>query len=198
MIAHLNALVHRYRNHPCVIRWSQCNEPEGDSTNSSAFQQQLYQTVVAADDTRPVSADPSGSGPTIINAYGVTAANFTVFEHYSSGFGTYTHDVAVSTTHPYGVGEFIWPADNSAQGLMWFATSTVTLRQKDPSDIRPYTLLSAWASFVPGMKSQIADIIDMRSRTVSFASPVRSGSSTPMFHGGLPVGRRSRRGCRRS
>ena len=132
MIAHLNALVHRDRNHPCVIRWSQCNEPEGDSTNSSAFQQQLYQTVVAADDTRPVSADPSGSGPTIINAYGVTAANFTVFEHYSSGFGTYTHDVAVSTTHPYGVGEFIWPADNSAQGLMWFATSTVTLAPEGP------------------------------------------------------------------
>ena len=42
MIAHLNALVHRDRNHPCVIRWSQCNEPENDNTNSSAFQQQLY------------------------------------------------------------------------------------------------------------------------------------------------------------
>ena len=52
MNAHLNALVHRDRNHPCVIRWSQCNEPEGDNTNSSAFEQQLYQTVMAADDTR--------------------------------------------------------------------------------------------------------------------------------------------------
>jgi hypothetical protein len=81
-----------------------------------------------------------------------------VFEHYPSGFGTYTHDVAVSTTHPYGVGEFIWPADNGAQGLMWFATSTVTLRQKDPSDIRPYTLLSAWASFVPGVKANMMTI----------------------------------------
>ena len=41
---------------------------------------------------------------------------------------------------------------------MWFATSTVTLRQKDPSDIRPYTLLSAWASFVPGVKANMMTI----------------------------------------
>jgi hypothetical protein len=157
MIAHLNGLVHRDRNHPCVIRWSQCNEPEGDNTNSSAFEQQLYQTVMAADDTRPVSAD-AGVGPNTINSYGITGSNFAAFEHYPSGFNTYTHDVAVSTTHPYGVGEFIWAADNTAQGLMWFATSTVTLRQKDPSDIRPYTLLSSWASFVPGVKANMMSI----------------------------------------
>ena len=41
---------------------------------------------------------------------------------------------------------------------MWFATSTVTLRQNDPSDIRPYTLLSAWASFVPGVKANMMTI----------------------------------------
>jgi len=158
MIAHLNGLVHRDRNHPCVIRWSQCNEPENDNTNSSAFEQQLYQTVMAADDTRPVSADAGPSGPNILNSYGVTASNFAAFEHYPSGFATYTHDVAVSTTHPYGDGEFIWAADNTAQGLMWFATSTVTLRQKDPSDIRPYTLLSSWASFVPGVKANMMSI----------------------------------------
>ena len=104
MTGHLNALIHRDRNHPCVIRWSQCNEPEGDSTNSSSFQQQLFQTATAADDTRPVSADASGSGPNILNGYGITSSNFTAFEHYPSGFGAYTHDVAVSTTHPYGDG----------------------------------------------------------------------------------------------
>jgi len=158
MLAHLDALVRRDRNHPCVIRWSQCNEPEIDNTNSSSFQQQLYRTVSAADDTRPVSADAAGSGPNILNGYGIDAPNFTAFEHYPSGFATYTHDVAVSTTHPYGDGEFIWAADNTAQGFMWFATSTVTLRQKDPSDIRPYTLLSAWASFVPGVRSNMMSI----------------------------------------
>jgi hypothetical protein len=158
MIAHLSALIHRDRNHPCVIRWSQCNEPEIDNTNSSSFQQQLFQAATAADDTRPISADAAGSGPNILNNYGITASNFSAFEHYPSGFATYTHDVAVSTTHPYGDGEFIWAADNTAQGFMWFATSTVTLRQKDPSDIRPYTLLSAWASFVPGVHSNMMGI----------------------------------------
>src|SRR5439155_7545704 len=83
MIAHLNGLVHRDRNHPCVIRWSQCNEPEGDNTNSSAFEQQLYQTVMAADDTRPVSAD-AGVGPKTINSYGITGSNLSAFEHSSS------------------------------------------------------------------------------------------------------------------
>ena len=97
-------------------------------------------------------------GRTSSTATAITANNFAAFEHYPSGFGTYTHDVAVSTTHPYGDGEFIWAADNTAQGLMWFATSTVTLRQKDPSDIRPYTLLSSWASFVPGVKANMMTI----------------------------------------
>ncbi len=57
MVAHLSALIHRDRNHPCVIRWSQCNEPENDNTNSSSFQQQLFAAATAADDTRPISAD---------------------------------------------------------------------------------------------------------------------------------------------
>lgn len=158
MVAHLSALIHRDRNHPCVIRWSQCNEPEIDSTNSSSFEQQLFQAATAADDTRPISADAAGSGGNILNSYGINSPNFTAFEHYPSGFATYTHDVTVSTTHPYGDGEFIWAADNTAQGFMWFATSTVTLRQKDPSDIRPYTLLSAWASFVPGVRAKMMSI----------------------------------------
>ena len=157
MIAHLNALVHRDRNHPCVIRWSQCNEPEGDTTNSSAFQQQLYQTVVAADDTRPVSADPSGSGPTIINAYGVTAANFAVSNTTRAGSAP-TPTTSRSAPRARTASVSSSGRQTSAQGLMWFATSTVTLRQKDPSDIRPYTLLSAWASFVPGVKANMMTI----------------------------------------
>jgi len=151
MLAHLDALIRRDRNHPSVIRWSQCNEPEFASTNSASFQQQLYDTAVKADDTRPVSADSSSSGASFRNGY-PTAANFAVFAHYPNGVGAYTDRVDTSASTPFGVGEFVWPADNSKKGLAWFATSTMTMRQKDASDLRPYTLLSGWASFVPGVK----------------------------------------------
>jgi len=155
MAAHLDALIRRDRNHPAIIRWSQCNEPEGDNTNSTAFQQKLYDTAMAADDTRPISADSSiGANP---NGY-PKADNFTSLEHYTNGFGSYTDKVTATTTRPFGVGEFIWSADNSKAGLVWFGTSTMTLRQKDASDIRPYTLLSGWCSFVPGVKTTMMTI----------------------------------------
>jgi hypothetical protein len=155
MAAHLDALIRRDRNHPAIIRWSQCNEPEGDNTNSTAFQQKLYDTAMAADDTRPISADSSiGANP---NGY-PKADNFTSLEHYTNGFGAFTDKVAVTTARPFGVGEFIWSADNSKAGLVWFGTSTMALRQKDASDIRPYTLLSGWCSFVPGVKTTMMTI----------------------------------------
>jgi len=155
MAAHLDALIRRDRNHPAIIRWSQCNEPEGDNTNSTAFQQKLYDAAMAADDSRPISADSSISASP--NGY-PKADNFTSLEHYTNGFGAFTDKVAVTTSRPFGVGEFIWSRDNSRQGLTWFGTSTMALRQKDASDIRPYTLLSGWCSFVPGVKTTMMTI----------------------------------------
>jgi hypothetical protein len=35
--------------------------------------------------------------------------------------------------------------------MVWFGTATMAMRRQDASDIRPYTLLSGWASFVPGI-----------------------------------------------
>ncbi|MEK8103864.1 beta-galactosidase, partial [Micromonospora sp. M12] len=54
---------------------------------------------------------------------------------------------------PDGEGEFIWPACNNKQGFEWFATATAAKRGKGATDLRPYTLLSAWASVVPGVRS---------------------------------------------
>ena len=154
MLSHADALVRRDRNHPAIIRWSQANEAEYDSTNSNMFQMQLYQAIVAADDTRPVSADSAYAGANFDRSYtSITANNFTALEHYPGGLGAYTEAVQTSTTRPFGVGEYIWPNDQTAQGFMWFATTTMAMRQKDASDLRPYTLLSAWASFVPGIRT---------------------------------------------
>jgi hypothetical protein len=75
--------------------------------------------------------------------------------HYPNGFSVYTDTVCMSTTKPCGVGEFIWSADYTPQGLVWFGTSVMAMRLKNASDLRPYTLLSGWASFVPGVTTQM-------------------------------------------
>jgi len=154
MLSHADALVRRDRNHPAIIRWSQANEAEYESTNSNMFQLQLYQAIMAADDTRPVSADSAHAGTNFDASYtAITASNFSALEHYPGGLGIYTEQVRTSTTRPFGVGEYIWPKDQTAQGFMWFATATMAMRQKDSSDLRPYTLLSGWASVVPGIRT---------------------------------------------
>jgi hypothetical protein len=148
MLAHFRALILRDRNHPSIIRWSQCNEADQTATNTATFQQDLYQTAIATDGTRPVSAD----GHVTNAAYAsVPNANFAVMDHYPDGFNVYTETVRTSTTRPFGVGEYIWPADVTPQGMAWFGTGTMAMRLKDASDLRPYTLLSGWASFVPGI-----------------------------------------------
>jgi hypothetical protein len=156
MLAHAQALVLRDRNHPSVIRWSQCNEPELDATNSTTFQQHLYQAIEAVDDTRPVSADSYLSGAAINGSFVlIVASNFSVYGHYPGGLGMYTEQVTPSTTRPFGVGEFVWPVDVTPQGMVWFGTATMAMRGQDASEIRPYTLLSGWASFVPGVTTSM-------------------------------------------
>jgi glycosyl hydrolase family 2 len=152
MLAHAQALVLRDRNHPSVVRWSQCNEPELDATNSNTFQEHLYQAIEAVDGTRPVSADSSNSGAAANGSYTlITGNDFSVYGHYPGGLGMYSEQVTPSTTRPFGVGEFVWPADVTPQGMIWFGTAAMAMRRQDASDIRPYTLLSGWASFVPGI-----------------------------------------------
>jgi Glycosyl hydrolases family 2, TIM barrel domain len=152
MLGHARGLVRRDRNHPGVIRWSQSNEAELDATDSPAFELGLYQAIVDSDPTRPVSGDSSRSGNNFDASYAlITAGNFAAYPHYPGGLGIYTEQVLARTDRPFGVGEFIWPSDVTAQGLGWFATATMAMRRQDASEIRPYTLLSGWASFVPGV-----------------------------------------------
>ncbi len=148
MVNHARALVLRDRNHAAVLRWSQANEPSY-SNDSEQFQQELYAAVNGADGTRPVIVD--GERP---DRYpNMTQANFAVFPHYIDGFGKYGEAVWAVTGRPDGETEYIWPAANTKRGFTWFATSTAAKRGKDASDLRPYTLLSGWASFVPGVRT---------------------------------------------
>jgi hypothetical protein len=141
MVSHLTALFTLDRNHPSVVRWSQANEPGGDAQ----FETDLYNAAMAVDSTRPISVDG-----TTFNT--LTYSNFSTYVHYGNGFASYTDNVFARPDQPFGEGEFVWYADNTIQGFTWFATSCQTMRRENASDIRPYTLLSAWCSFVPGVR----------------------------------------------
>jgi hypothetical protein len=152
MIANATALVQRDRNHAAVLRWSEANEPDVPPIfeNPGAgpqFEAALYRAVMAQDTTRPISTDG--------NSQLLPYPNYAVFCHYGGGvaIGTYTDSTCPGRTgKPSGQGEYIWPADSTPQGFTWFATATMAMRIQNASDARPYTLLSAWNGFIPGVK----------------------------------------------
>ena len=143
MVQHARDLALRDRNHPAVVRWSEANEPFGASEQ---FIQDLYNAIMAVDPSRPISVD----GETPSTYPDMTQPNFNALPHYVGGLGVYTDQVLPQDNRPFGQGEYIWPACSTVQGFTWFATATEAMRAEDASDLRPYTLLSAWAGFVPG------------------------------------------------
>lgn len=154
MVSHLADLVRRDRNHASVVRWSQSNEPQmpffTNPGQGVAFDELLYQTVKSLDSTRPVSTD--GDSPDLPHD------DYTVFCHYEGdqgqfAIGQYTENVCDLPGKPNGQGEFIWYVDNTPQGFTWMAAATMRMREKGAEDTRPYTLLDAWASVIPGVKS---------------------------------------------
>jgi hypothetical protein len=147
MVAHAQAMVLRDRNHPSIVRWSQSNEPNDASTDSTQFETDLFNAMTKLDGTRPISADPFQTG----SNYGLPSPAFATAGHYIGGLAAYTENVNANNNNPYGQGEYIWSKDNTRQGLTWFGTSAMAMRRQDASDIRPYTLLSGWSSFVPGV-----------------------------------------------
>jgi len=150
MVNHAQALTLRDRNHPGIIRWSQSNEADISSFDSEAFEKDLYAAMNGNDGTRPVSVDTAWNTnpyPTLLNG------NFAVYSHYIDGIGAYGEARADLAGRPDGEGEYVWDKSNTKQGFEWFATATAAKRAKDASDLRPYTLLSGWASFVPGVRS---------------------------------------------
>lgn len=148
MINHLKALFGRDRNHPCIVRWSISNEPNFSSTDSLQFENDLYRAAMSVDSTRPISIDSYG-----VFYNSMTYSNFSVFSHYGNWIGQYTETVWARPDRPYGQGEFVWCLDGTPQGFAWFATGVQAMRRQGASDVRPYTLLSAWAGFVSGVNT---------------------------------------------
>ncbi len=104
---------------------------------------------MALDTTRPISTDGDSAD--------LAHDNYTVFCHYEGdtgqfAVGQYTENVCDVPGKPNGQGEFIWYNDHTAQGMTWFATASLRMREKGAEDTRPYTLLSDWSSVIPGVK----------------------------------------------
>ncbi|MEU4249077.1 RICIN domain-containing protein [Amycolatopsis sp. NPDC026612] len=152
MVDHVRALTLRDRDHPAVVRWSQANEPSF-SNDSEQFEQDLYAAVNGADGTRPISVDAAPGADSPSRYPNMNQANFAIFAHYLDGTGQYGERVPSVTGRPDGEGEYIWPKCNTKQGFEWFATATAAKRGKGANDLRPYTLLSAWAGVIPGVRS---------------------------------------------
>ncbi|MFI9816318.1 RICIN domain-containing protein [Saccharothrix variisporea] len=152
MVEHVRALTLRDRNHPSVVRWSQANEPTFGN-DSEQLEQDLYAAVNGADGTRPISIDAAPGADSPSRYPNMNYPNFAVFAHYLDGTGQYGERVQTVTGRPDGEGEYIWPKCNTRQGFEWFATATAAKRGKGANDLRPYTLLSAWASVIPGVRS---------------------------------------------
>jgi beta-glucuronidase len=53
-LAHLQDLIDRDKNHPCVVLWSVANEPESDTDASVEYFTPIFEAARAADPTRPV------------------------------------------------------------------------------------------------------------------------------------------------
>ena len=152
-VAHVQQLVTRDRNHPSVVRWSQTNEPQIDTTDSEQFEQDLYAAIMAVDPTRPISVD--GVQPT--HYPDMTYSNFTAITHYAAAGQSYhehnyTDDVLPVAGRPVGQGEYGTDAYRK-QGFVWFGDSAGRMRIADAADIRPWTLLLAWTGFIPGLRT---------------------------------------------
>ncbi|MGP3982520.1 RICIN domain-containing protein [Streptomyces sp. KR80] len=151
-VNHARDLVLRDRNHPAVVRWSQINEPNF-TDDSESFEQALYAAMNGNDGTRPISIDASPGGDSPSRYPNMNYPNFAIFPHYLDGNSKYGEAVRPVAGRPDGEGEYLWPACSTKQGFLWFATTTIAKRGKGADDLRPYTLLSAWASLVPGVRT---------------------------------------------
>lgn len=160
----LQDMVERDKNHPSIVRWSLKNEP---ICPDESYHNELYEAVKSVDNTRPICIhigrwnwdiyDPDKMFKTLKQKDDFTwMEQFLSFDEKGNPYySTKEHNNAVIRMgdRPYGLGGGIWPHCSTKAGLVLFATMIALVRAEEASDIRPYVLLSSWASSIPGVKT---------------------------------------------
>ena len=160
----LKDIVRRDKNHPSIIRWSAKNEPQ---CLDESYHVELYGVIKSIDDTKPISEDIVVADWNVFDVNKVfkrlkDEGDFTWIDHYLTFdeerqpfSSTILHNDAVIPMHdrPFGLGEADWMRCSTPAGLTWFATTIALARVQGASDVRPYVLLSSWASSIPGVKT---------------------------------------------
>ena len=189
----LRDIILRDRNHPSIVRWSskneaQCPEPE--------YHLELYNAIKELDDTRPIFEDylyvPGGvQEPWKVFGELMDKDDFTWTDHYFTynekmepffSALQYNDVVLPMKERPFGMTEANWMRSSTPAGLSWFATTVALGRARDASDLRPYVLVSSWASSVPGVKT--TDLLTEENR-----HPVlgEDNLSDPWVHSGIQL-----------
>lgn len=160
----LKDIIQYHKNHPSIVRWSTKNETQ---CPDEAYHIELYDAVKSIDDTRPIYEDIiianwNDFDVNLIFKTLKTRPDFTWIEHYLSKrenerpyFTTIQHNDTLIPLpdRPYGIGEADWMRGSTPAGLVWWAATIALLREQGAHDVRPYTLLSCWASCIPGVKN---------------------------------------------
>lgn len=159
----LQDIIQRDRHHPSIVRWSTKNEAQ---CIDPAYHLELYSAIKALDNTRPISEDIVWFDRAHFDVNAVFhellhKPDFTWIDHYltynASGepfFTTIQQSDAIipMRERPFGMGEADWARSSTPAGLPWFAATIALARAQGAADVRPYVLLSSWASSIPGVK----------------------------------------------